>query len=165
MVLLHIKNHYMTIRKIYRTFLSALLAIIVLLGTTGFHIETHECVHCGIDHRIILFDMDESVNDDCCSETSSKSCCSSESHDKEADNKTDQCSFIPGSCCEYTSESIKLTGFLISEKAKINFDSSIINSFAYIASPALQKTLHDFRVLHNKHGGSEIIKINCQYLT
>ena len=155
----------MTIRKIYRTSLSALLAVIVLLGTTGFLIETHDCVNYGVDHRIILFDMDESVNDDCCSETSSKSCCSSETNDKESDNKTDLCSSVPGSCCEYTSESIKLTEVLIAEKSEINFDSGIINTSVFIAKPVLLKTFPDLREIHNKHGGSEILKINCQYRT
>jgi hypothetical protein len=179
-----------TIRKI----IAVLAIVSVFTGTQGFVVSSHTCNSCGThEEAISLFgsmagsghDCSDGGSQSCCNEAETpganeNSCCTPPENKNVAGNKPltvadtpDSCcsteatsceTFNGGACCEYETEKITVEPYKQERQEKINITSiPAPEASTQLPEPA---TSHITPVanLHNKHGGTEIIRFICCYL-
>lgn len=130
--------------------LSALLAIVFLIGSTGATIVIKTCQTCDTTVNTEIFSP-VSDNDHCCVEPDSQ--CHSASDD-----------IIEKECCTFVTEKLKLSNYVSSESltfTKITVLQPVLSINTKIFTSSEYQSPPD---LHNKHGGRKLILSYCQYL-
>lgn len=84
---------------IYRKILAGLSALIILFGTTGFVLQEHNCMHCGIELSILIH-SESSDNSVCCGDAPVKSCYKEET-DTDFIQASKECVDAKADCCSY----------------------------------------------------------------
>ena len=177
-----------------RKIIAVLAMVSVFAGTQGFVVSSHTCNSCGTyEETYSLFgsiagsghDCSTGSSQSCCGEaetpeSNDNSCCTSPEMSNVPGNKSPTvedthascCSteatscetFDGGACCEYETEKITVPPYKQEKQEKI----VITSTPAPEASATLPKpvTSHNKVAanLHNKHGGTEIIRFICCYL-
>ena len=138
-------------RRIILSVLSALLVIILLIGSTGFTIVIQRCKSCGISINSSLFTSISVTEDTCCGISDAQ--CSSETTE----------TFEKG-CCTFTTEKLKLTDYIPSEPVTFSFTADILPAYFLPVAPRIQEKHILPLFIHNKHGGRDVMISNCQFL-
>jgi hypothetical protein len=152
----------MYISRINRALYSLVIGVAILLGSTGFVIQTHECQHSGSKVYVMVgHAQQENI---CCDQDDLRSCESETDHYQYSCGNPDILSSEP--CCEHKVQVVQLPGFTISDK-NIEKNIPLIAGLPTII-PALEIRSSDisiYRPFNNKHGGKDLLILNCQSLT
>lgn len=155
----------MGIKGLYRKLLASILALTVLIGTTGFIFEEHKCTHCGTDYTIKFLNDSVSQSDSCIG-IPAKSCCTEEAESAPEDSNAESCSIDGQSCCTYETESIIISDPVQINNTKIEFSSVDEFRLLYELNYDAQKQGHlIFRSLYRHPFGRQTLVLNSQFLT
>ena len=139
--------------RIFRALFSVFIGVAILLGSTGFVIQTHECQYTG--SKVYVFAGDDKPENKCCDHDDFV-CCEAGTCDR----------YDQEPCCKHETEVIQLPGFTISDKNTEKDVPLIAESLTFVPAPEINRTdIYIYRPYHNKHGGKEILILNCQSLT
>lgn len=177
-----------------RKIIALLAIVSVFAGTQGFVVSSHTCHTCGTyEETYSLFgsiagsghDCSAGSTQSCCNEaetpaTNENSCCTSpenknvagnesptvaETHGSCCSTETTSCETLDGgACCEFETEKITVEPYKQEKQEK----TVITSTPAPVASATLPEPVTSYNKvaanLHNKHGGTEIIRFICCYL-
>lgn len=151
-------------RIVYRTILALPLIMVVVLGSTGFQIETHDCQHCGADVDILLYKTSDKA-DSCCSIKQEKTCCNNSSTQQDASGNDGKCNLNTEECCSYETDSYTLDYYLVTEKLFHSFGFAIKESKVQNLIHVIARTEHVATSYYNKNCGKHLSMLYCCYLT
>jgi len=155
----------MIFKRIYKAILALLLFLVIMLGTTGFLIEIHECQHCGTEISLIVFDYALHEDEDCYGEPVKESCCTSNEGEKNSSGHSDQCNFGSGTCCKYVTESYNLNQFLVKKTYVNNADLAIPEVVHNILATEYIRSVTPITSYYNKHCNIHPRVMYCCFLT
>lgn len=131
---------------------SGFLILLFLVGSTGAVIVEHNCYTCGLSDLHTEFFSSESLNHGCS--------CESETTAPENSNENT----LESVCCTFSYEKLTLTEY--------NYTTPII--FSVVAAPVLSHFIvHQDEqpelpacplIIHNKHGGRDILRSSCRLI-
>jgi hypothetical protein len=138
-------------KKVLLPVLSVLIAIVLLIGSTGMTVIIKSCHTCGISLSTGIFEPVSPAEDDCCSHFAT--------HCSPASDQS-----LEKTCCTYITEKLKINNYISSEK--VSFSVSTATEPPVFISPAYNAPVVYLKPLsyHNKHGGRDLVVSNCQYL-
>ncbi len=152
----------MYISKINRALFSLVIGVAIILGSTGFVIQTHECKHNG-DKVYVLAGHDQQENR-CCDHNDLRCCESETGHYPGSCGYNDSLGSEP--CCKHEFDLVQLPGFTVSDTNIEREIPLIAELLTFLPAPEIKRTdISTYRIYHNKHGGKDILILNCQSLT
>ena len=144
--------------KTFKTVLSILLGLAILMGSTGFVLVSHECQHTGAKTYVI---SGNNGTETTCCEHEISSCCS-ESPGNES------CAFTVWGeepCCEHESATIQLPGFTITDKSVEDEKPFLSEIHEHYIVPLVYHTNNLISNFYpDKLPGKKKLLINCQFL-
>jgi hypothetical protein len=157
-----IKGRCMYISRINRALFSLLCGVAILLGSTGFVMQTHECKYNG-SRVYVLAGHTKEVNR-CCDHDDLRCCESETEHSPGLCVNPDSLRSEP--CCKHEVGVVQLPGFTLSDK-NIERDIPLIAELlTFLHVPKIKSTdISIYGSFHNKYGGKDILILNCQSLT
>jgi len=151
----------MYISRIKRALLTSVIGVAIILGSTGFVIQTHECQHNG-DKVYVLAGHDQQENR-CCDHNDLKCCESETDYSHDACGNPEILSSEP--CCTHEFDLVQLPGFPVSDTNIEREIPLIAELMIFLPVPEIKRTdISTYRTFHNNHGGKDILIINCQLL-
>ena len=148
--------------RINRALFSLVIGVAILLGSTGFVIQTHECKHSG--SKVYVMSGHAQQENSCCDHNDFR-CCESETDSNPGYcGNHDMLNSEP--CCEHEFDLVQLPGFTITD-TNIEREISVVSAFpTFLPAPGIKRTyISIYRPFNNKHGGKRILILNCQSLT
>jgi hypothetical protein len=139
-------------KSVILSVVSVFLIILFMVGSTGAVIVKHTCLACGLSEFHTEFYSSELSHDGCSCDNITSSC---HSEDKE--------SLEPG-CCTFQSDKLsladyttsKLVNIVVISLPSISLQSVLINDIQVKPEPTI--------IIHNKHGGRDLLRSVCQLL-
>lgn len=139
--------------RLFKTLLSLITVVAILLGSSGFVILKHECRYSGSE--VYIYTGDNKPESACCNHDDN-TCCEAEVCER----------YNNDSCCENKIEVLQLPGFTISDKTTEKEFSLISESLQFTTVPEIKRTdLFVHRSYQVKHRGKDILIFHCQSLT
>lgn len=131
---------------------SGFLILLFLIGSSGAVIVEHTCYSCGLSDLHTEFFSNYSQNNDCL-----------------CDHKTTSLPSRDGNsfksvCCTFNFEKLSLTEYNLNTLIDFSIVSTPVLSHLYISSDYPQEKPVSPIIIHNKHGGREILKSACQLI-
>ena len=155
----------MSKRELYRKVLASIIALTVLVGTTGFIFEEHQCTHSGTDYSVMFY-SNGTPHSDSCSNMPSESCCSDETESVPDTNQLDSCTLDGQSCCKYESETISISDPVQISSTEFKFTSGDEFTYLYNFKYKAQNTGRIiFRSYYNHPLGQQTLTLISQFLT
>ena len=149
--------------RIYRALFSLIIGVAILLGSTGFVIQTHECQYTG--SKVYVLAGDHKPENKCCDHGEFK-CCEVVTDGQRPDSCGNKDLLRSEPCCKHEIDLVQLPGFTISDKNTEKDVPLIAESLTFVPVPEINRTdIYIYLPYHNKHGGKEILILNCQSLT
>jgi len=148
--------------RINRALFAIVTGVAILLGSTGFVIQTHECQHCGSSIHVLA---GHAQPDNRCCDHDNLRCCESETdHTKNSCGNPAILDSEP--CCKHEVDVIQLPGFTVTD-TNIEREIPLVTELPTILpAPEIKRTnISIYRPLNNKHGGKDILILHCQSLT
>jgi hypothetical protein len=127
---------------------SAILAVLFLIGSTGAVIVKHTCMSSGrSDYQTELF-----------SSSGAETCCTS----MPVHNSNEES--IGPVCCTYNSDKLSLTDYTKVQNTVSSFIAlpAVLSETVVTSDPEVKH--EPVIIFHNKHGGRDVIKHTCQLL-
>jgi len=137
--------------KIILPVISALLSIVLLVGTTGATIVIKSCHSCGVSVNTGIFTPISDDSGGCCGLSATH--CS-----------PDAAETLDKKCCTFKTEKLKVNNYISSDRVIFTYIADIQPAIPVqdeVFTSKKHATPSDF---HNKHGGRDLIISNCQYL-
>ncbi|HUX96843.1 MAG TPA: hypothetical protein VMV47_14005 [Bacteroidales bacterium] len=131
---------------------SGFLILLFLVGSNGAVIVKHTCYSCGLSDLHTEFFSSESQNHGCSCEPRITT-----SHDK--NEKT-----LEPFCCTFSFEKLSLTEYNYTTLIDLSAVSAPVLSHLYFSLDEQSEKPVSSIIIHNKHGGRDILKSACQLI-
>lgn len=142
-------------RKIITSVLVVLGGLLFITANTGINILIHDCLRCG-EHKVETSFLTPQANhkDDCC-------------HNPEESSSGNRATSFEATSCVLKVEKLKLTNYTTPNQVKLNFtaDQAFIHITAGITPPLQENYIMHFFPVYNKHGGRNLVTLNCQLIS
>ena len=140
--------------KLHRRISAALLIALLLTTTTGFRMESHTCIHCGIDISFSIYPEVGGVSDSCC-----------EGSDSSGQDKN-SCDINKTSCCSVETSTYELDEPFFVSGNYVEFASAPV-LLSFYSTVITRDSQYEYVNRNNslKYGGRQTVILNSQYRT
>lgn len=142
-------------RKIITSVFVVLAGLLFITANTGINILIHDCLRCG-EHKVETSFLTPQANhkDDCC-------------HSAEESSSKNRTTSFETTSCVLKVEKLKLANYTTPNPVILTLpaEQAFSQSIAAIAPPLQEKFIMHFFPVYNKHGGRNLITLNCQLLS